>query len=129
MDQTPEDSWRELSEHLLTEISQWRRSHPKATLQEIEEEVHQRMSRLEAQLIQDTAQQSPSRAWGGASAHERPRCPVCGTPLQARGKRERKLQAVGGQWHLPDVWSRAFSPWMRSWGCSPAASVPRLRII
>ena len=97
MDQTPEDHWRELSEHLLTEISQWRRSHPKATLQEIEEEVHRRMSRLEAQLIQDTAQQSQSRAWSGASAQERPSCPVCGTPLQARGKRERKLQGAGGQ--------------------------------
>jgi len=97
MDKTPEDHWRDLSEHILTEISQWRTSHPKATLQEIEAEVHRRMSRLEAQLIQDTAQQSPSRAWSGASPHERPRCPVCGTPLQARGKRERKLQAVGGQ--------------------------------
>ena len=53
MDQTPEEHWRDLSERILTEISEWRRSHPKATFREIEDEVHARMSRLEAQLIQD----------------------------------------------------------------------------
>lgn len=68
-----------------------------ASLREIEDEVHRKMSRLEAQVIQDTAQQSPSQAWSGASGQERPICPVCGTPLQARGKRPRQLQAVGGQ--------------------------------
>jgi hypothetical protein len=51
MDQTPEEHWRDLSERLLTEISEWQRSYPKATSREIEDEAHQRMSRLEAQLI------------------------------------------------------------------------------
>jgi hypothetical protein len=97
MEQTPEEHWRDLSERILTEISEWRRSHPKATFREIEDEVHTRMSRLEAQLIQDTAQQSTSRSWSGASAHERPPCPVCQSPLYARGKRQRKLQGAGGQ--------------------------------
>src|SRR5215471_5874821 len=96
MDQTSEEPWRELSERILTEISEWRRSHPKATLREIEDEGHTRMSRLEAQLIQDTAQQSTSRSWSGASAHERPTCPVCQTPLHARGQRQRKLQGAAG---------------------------------
>jgi hypothetical protein len=31
MDQTPEEQWRELSELILTEMSEWRRNHPKAT--------------------------------------------------------------------------------------------------
>lgn len=97
MAQTNEEQWRELSEKILTDITEWRRSHPKATLREIEDEVHARMSRLEAQLIQDTAQQSQSRTWGGTSPQERPTCPVCPTPLQARGKRQRKLQGAGGQ--------------------------------
>lgn len=97
MDKTPEEHWRELSEHILTDVREWRRIHPKATLREIEDEIHARMSRLEAQLIQDTAQASTSRTWSGASLHERPGCPVCGTPLQARGKRQRKLQGPGGQ--------------------------------
>lgn len=97
MDTTPEDHWRELSEHILADVKEWRRSHPKATLREIEDEIHSRMSRLEAQLIEDTAQESTSRSWSGASAEERPCCPVCQSPLQARGKRQRKLQAAGGQ--------------------------------
>ena len=58
--------------------------HPKATLREIEEEVHTRLSRLEAQVIQDAAQESQRRDWSG-------------TPLYVRGKRTRHLQAAGGQ--------------------------------
>jgi hypothetical protein len=48
MEKSGEEYWRELSEHILTDLTEWRRSHPKATLREIEEEVHQRISRLEA---------------------------------------------------------------------------------
>jgi hypothetical protein len=54
------------------------------------------MSRLEAQVLQDTAQESKSRAWSGTRTQERPNCPVCRTPLHARGKRQRRLQGVGG---------------------------------
>ncbi len=97
MEQASEDSWRELSENILTDMKEWRRNHPKATVREIEEEVHARMSRLEAQMIQDTAEQSTSREWSGTGKQERPRCPVCQTPLHARGKRQRTLQGVGGQ--------------------------------
>jgi hypothetical protein len=97
MEKATEGHWRELSEQILTDIKEWRRSHPQATFREIEDEVHTRMSRLEAQLIQDTAQESKSREWSGTSKQERPRCPVCNTPLQARGKRQRSLQGSGGQ--------------------------------
>jgi hypothetical protein len=97
MNKTNEEHWRDLSEEILTDIKEWRRSHPKATFREIEDEVHARMSRLEAQLIQDTAQESKSRAWSGTSQAERPTCPLCQTPLQARGKRQRTLQGAGGQ--------------------------------
>lgn len=97
MDKATEEHWRELSEEILTDIKEWRKEHPKASFREIEDEVHSRMSRLEAQLIQDTAQQSKSREWSGSSQQERPTCPVCSTPLHARGKRERRLQAAEGQ--------------------------------
>jgi hypothetical protein len=75
MEKTPEEQWRELSEQILTDMKEWRRSHPKATLREIEDEVHARMSRLEAQLIQDTAEASKSRTWSGASPQQRPSTP------------------------------------------------------
>jgi ribosomal protein S27AE len=97
MDQETDQAWRELSEEILMDIKEWRRSHPKATLREIEEEVQKRMSRLEAQVIQDAAQESGSRDWTGAPPEERPTCPVCGAPLQARGRRPRRLQAKDGQ--------------------------------
>ena len=92
-----DQNWQQLSEQILTDIKEWRRAHPKATLREIEEEVHARMSRLEAQVIQDAAQESQSRDWSAALPEQRPTCPVCGTPLHARGKRTRHLQAAGGQ--------------------------------
>lgn len=92
-----DQDWQHLSEQILTDIKEWRRCHPKATLREIEEEVPSRLSCLEAQVIQDAAQQSKRRDWSSVPAEQRPTCPVCGTPLQARGKRTRRLQAAGGQ--------------------------------
>jgi DNA repair exonuclease SbcCD ATPase subunit len=97
MDQETDQAWKQLSEQILTDIKAWRRAHPKATLREIEEEVHTRLSRLEAQVIQDAAEESERRAWSGAASSDRPVCPVCGTPLQARGHHTRQLQAAGGQ--------------------------------
>lgn len=97
MEKVSEDRWRELSEEILTDVKEWRSKHPKATFREIEEEIHSRLSRLEAQMLQDTAQQSKSRAWSRSSPQERPVCPVCQTPLHSRGKRQRSLQARGGQ--------------------------------
>ncbi len=97
MNQETDQAWQQLSEQILTDIKEWRRAHPKATLREIEEEVHTRLSRLEAQVIQDAAQESKRRAWSEAAPSERPVCPVCRTPLQARGQHTRHLQAAGGQ--------------------------------
>ncbi len=97
MNEEMDQSWQQLSEQILTDIKEWRQAHPKATFGEIEDEVHARMSRLEAQVLQDAAQASLSRDWSGASEQERPKCPGCGTPLHTRGKRSRRLQAAGGQ--------------------------------
>jgi hypothetical protein len=97
MDKRTDGHWRELSEEILTDIKEWRQNHPQATFREIEDEVHERMSRLEAQVLQDAAQASKSREWSGKEAQERPKCPVCQSPLQGRGKRRRKLQGAQGQ--------------------------------
>jgi len=53
MNKTTEGYWRELSEQILTDIKEWRRNHPQATFREIEDEVHERMSRLEAQVLNE----------------------------------------------------------------------------
>jgi len=85
------------SQEILSDIKEWRRAHPKATFVEIEDEVHRRLMELEAQVVQEAAQESTSRQWGRASKQEAPRCPKCDAPLQARGKRKRTLQGNGGQ--------------------------------
>lgn len=92
-----EHQWIRKSEEILTDIKEWRRAHPKATFVEIEDEVHRRMMELEAQVVQDAAQESASREWGRRSKQEAPHCPKCGAPLQARGKQKRRLQGNGGQ--------------------------------
>ena len=92
-----ESTWRTLSEEVLSGMTEWRQAHPKASLREIEEAVMERMSRLTARLIQDLALSSAATEWSTQPLAERPRCPHCGTALQARGKRSRHLQSTGGR--------------------------------
>jgi hypothetical protein len=97
MSEETDPSWRKLSEEVLSGMKEWRQAHPKATFREIEEAVTERMSRLTVRLIQDMALTSPASDWSTQTLPERPQCPQCATPLQARGKRIRHLQSTGGQ--------------------------------
>jgi len=97
MDDATDKRWREVSEEILNGMKEWRLAHPKATFREIEQAASERVSRLEAQLVQDSAMASPQRDWKESSDEERPQCPVCETALQKRGKQQRKLQGKGGQ--------------------------------
>lgn len=92
-----EHAWLKKSTEILTDIKEWRRTHPKSTFVEIEDEVHRRLMELEAQVLQDAAQVSESREWSHTSGQIGPLCPTCGVPLEARGKRQRTLQGNGGQ--------------------------------
>lgn len=97
MDEAMEKRWRDLAEEVLSGMKEWRQAHPKATFREIEEAVHERMSWLEAQMLQETTLASDLTDWPHLPEAERPTCPNCGTPLLARGKRQRELQSRGGQ--------------------------------
>lgn len=88
--------WRVLGERVFKEMSAWRKAHPKATLKEIEDELDARLAGMRAQMVADLAEQSPRRDWRGQESEQRPRCPQCGGPLQARGQHERKLATQGG---------------------------------
>ena len=92
-----EHAWVQKSQEILSDMKEWRRAHPKATFVEIEDEVQKRMMQLEAQVLQEAAQDRSSREWGAALGEEPPRCPKCAVPLQARGKHKRTLQGNGGQ--------------------------------
>lgn len=97
MDEAGEKPWRDLSEEVLSGIKEWRLAHPNATFREIEDAVHESVSRLEARLVQETALTDTHTNWGQIPASQRPTCPNCGTPLVSRGKRQRELQSRGGQ--------------------------------
>jgi len=92
-----EQALRQLSTEILADIKEWRKANPKATYVQIEDEVHKRLMQLEAKLIENAAEESPSQEWGRGSEHEAPLCPKCATPLQARGKQKRTLQGNGGE--------------------------------
>src|SRR5215472_3783408 len=92
-----EQTWQQMSMEILTDVKEWRKAHPRATYVQIEDEVHKRLMQLEARLIENTVEQSPSREWGKGSEQEAALCPKCATPLQTRGKQKRTLQGNGGE--------------------------------
>jgi hypothetical protein len=67
-----QDVWLTRSATILRDVKEWRKAHPKATCGEIEKEVHGWMMPVEAQRLQDTAQESSSRAWGKETGGEAP---------------------------------------------------------
>lgn len=83
--------WRQLSEEVMTGMKEWRMPHPQVTLQEIEAALDERLGRLRARMLEDAALASRAADWSGADEQERPPCPQCGTPMEARGRQSREL--------------------------------------
>lgn len=92
-----EQHWHEVAEEVLLEMSTWREEHPRATMQEIEEEVDKRMARMRAGLVEGLAMSSAAVEVGSRASGKPARCPTCGGVLQARGKQVRKLTTTGEQ--------------------------------
>ncbi len=78
-------------------MTQWRKEHPKATWQEIEAAVDERINQLRAQLIEDVVQMGETEGWGQKPEAERPTCATCGKPLAMRGEHIRFIQTQGGE--------------------------------
>jgi hypothetical protein len=91
-----ESRWRALSEEVIVGIKEWRIQHPKATLQEIEVALDQRLAEFRACVLQDVALASWAADLSQASVQERPVCPTCGGPVEPRGPRERHLTTHQG---------------------------------
>jgi hypothetical protein len=89
--------WRELSEAIMAGIEEWRLQHPKATLWEIEAAVDAHLADLRTQMVQDVALASQAAELSRVNAQERPRCPQCETPVEARGPRERQVRTHQGK--------------------------------
>jgi hypothetical protein len=89
--------WRELSEDVLTGMKEWRLQHPRATLNEIEAALDERLARLRARMLEDAALASTAADWDAAVGAAAPVCPQCRKRLQARGGHPRQVQTHGGQ--------------------------------
>jgi hypothetical protein len=83
--------WRELSEEVVTGMAEWRAQHPKATFQEIETALDERLGRLRARMLQDAALASHATDVRETPLDERPRCSKCGTPLTHHSMQKRDL--------------------------------------
>jgi ribosomal protein S27AE len=86
-----ESRWQPLSHQVIHAMKEWRRQHPRATLQEIETALDAQLAHLRAQMLQDTALTSPNADLPTMSEAERPRCPQCGTLFAAQGTQTRTL--------------------------------------
>lgn len=97
MAEAMDKDWRALSEEILSGMKEWRLANPRATFREIEREASERVSRLQARMVQDVAIASPAADWRSLPQEERPTCPNCANVLIPRGKRKRRLQGSGGR--------------------------------
>jgi hypothetical protein len=91
-----EGRWRALSEEVIVGVKEWRLQHPKATLEEIEAAVDERLARFRVRMLQDVALASRTADLSQSAAQERPVCPSCGGPVEPRGPRERHLTTHQG---------------------------------
>ena len=89
--------WSKLSEEVISGMSEWRVQHPRAPLQEIEAELDERLAKLRARMLEDSAMASVAADWRGAGEGEQARCPKCGRVLQALGEHSRRLQTDAGR--------------------------------
>jgi hypothetical protein len=92
-----DQTWRALSEEVLTGMKEWRFQHPRATLSEIEAALDERLARLRARMLEDAALASAAADWDATRGDTPPVCPACGAALKARGGHPRQLQTHGGQ--------------------------------
>ena len=92
-----EARWRELSEEVITGMAEGRGQHPRATLSEIEAALDERLARVRARMLQDTALASAATDVSQLPEEERPCCPDCGHVLEARGQEERTLRTTYDQ--------------------------------
>ena len=122
MEKNEPDQSQQMFDEIISGMKEWRACHPKATMREIELEARQRVSRLEAHLIEESALEGRTKDWAGKPPEERPTCGHCGEPLVARGKQKRRMQATMGREiekdpnlrNLSQMRERGFSPWMRN---------------
>lgn len=86
-----EDKWTNSFRQASDEVSQWRKKQPKATFNDIENQVDEKLARIRADMIQDLVAVSELTDFKRLPPNKRPKCPVCGKPLASNGQQKRQL--------------------------------------
>ena len=86
-----EPSGTQLTEEVLSEMSDWEAAHPHATFAELEAAVEERLDRLRPRLLERALRTQARTAAAGPAT-----CPTCGVALVARGERTRTVTVPGG---------------------------------
>lgn len=89
--------WADSFQRASEEISEWRASHRRASLTDIENTVDGQLAKVRAEMIQELALESALTDFKRLAPGERPPCPVCGGPLAANGKQKRQLTTTHEQ--------------------------------
>jgi hypothetical protein len=77
--------WAAVSQAVEQEVAVWRRTHRRATLTEIEQEVERATRPLTRWLVEELAGEET------AVLEERPNCARCRTPMEHRGRKVREV--------------------------------------
>ena len=79
----------------------WRRAHPTATFNEIEDAVDQQFGALRAQVLAELSRAARAADVQAKQAGAPPRCPDCGERLIRQGRHHRRVVVQGG--HAVDL--------------------------
>ena len=88
------ERWEGGMQELFWGLREWRATHPKARLAEIEQELDRRMARVRAQIMTDRALASSAADLQSGDA---PVCPECGGALHDEGRQARTLVTLGNE--------------------------------
>ena len=81
-----------MEQELAERMRAWRKTHPKATLYEIEMALGEQLAILRGKMLAETAcTEAVSEEKSGVI------CPMCGAEKAKDGRRKRKMKSVGGQ--------------------------------
>ncbi len=88
--------WQEQMAAAETALWAWRRAHPTATFNEIEDAVDAQMQALRAAMLGDLGRASRAGDLAARQAGAPARCPACGERLVRQGKHRRRILVQGG---------------------------------
>ncbi len=85
------ERWPVTAADVFTGLADWRAAHPRATVQEIERTLDERLALPRARMLEDLALASRQADVQALPMEERPVCPACGERVEARGVKTRRL--------------------------------------